>query len=154
MALMKLGVRDGGSVDDRFIVTEHHGLTVNGYAKIAEGKPLIHDLITTGTSSHIFTTESSCFHCRLELGIPIDGSLVPEMEDGREGAATNQIMVQVGIPIVGGLDRFTKWSWGVRGDFLARSPITGIEPIVLLDWDIAVVGGRGPNADCTGFELG
>ena len=70
MALMKLGVRDGGSVDDRFIVTEHHGLTVNGYAKIAEGKPLIHDLITTGTPSHVFTTKSGGFYGRLELGIP------------------------------------------------------------------------------------
>ena len=64
-------------------------------------------------------------------------------------------MVQVGIPIVGGLDRFTKWSWCVRGDFLACSPITGIEPIVLLlDWDIAVVGERSPDADRTSFELG
>ena len=63
-------------------------------------------------------------------------------------------MVQVGIPIVGGLDRFTKGSWSIRGNFLTRSPITGIEPIVLLDWDIAVIGDRGPNADRTSFELG
>ena len=36
MPLMKLGMRDGGGVDDRFVVAEHHSLTVNRYAKIAE----------------------------------------------------------------------------------------------------------------------
>ena len=65
MALMKLGVGDGGSVDDRFIVTKHHGLAVNRYAKVAEGKPLIHDLITTCTTSHVLATESGSFYCRL-----------------------------------------------------------------------------------------
>ena len=79
MALMKLGVRDGGSVDDRFIVTEHHGLTVNGYAKVAEGKPLIHDLVATSTTSHIFTAEGCGLHGRLEFGVPVNGSLVPEV---------------------------------------------------------------------------
>ena len=48
VTLVELGMGDGCGVDYRFIVSKHHGMSINGYSKISKGHVEVDDLIRAG----------------------------------------------------------------------------------------------------------
>ena len=87
----------GGRIDDRHIVTKHVARSFHGYTEVPHSKAQINNLFHTSAGSNILRSESGSLNSRLQLGEPINGCLVEEMQDTSDRLTTNQIVVEVGI---------------------------------------------------------
>ena len=74
MTLVQLAVRHGSSV-----VAKHDQGTMHRYSEVTEGSAQIDQLLHTGSGRDVFTSKGSSLDGRLELGEPIDQSLVEEV---------------------------------------------------------------------------
>ena len=53
VSLVELGMWNRSGVDDRFIVSKHHGVSINGDSKISKGHAEVNDLIRTSPGCNI-----------------------------------------------------------------------------------------------------
>ena len=93
----ELGVGHRGGVDHRLIVTEHHGRMFDVHSKIAEGIAQSDDLLCAKAGGNVFGTKCSGLNRGLKLREEVNHCLVGQVDDTSDRAATDKIMVQIGI---------------------------------------------------------
>ena len=54
VVLVELGMQNGSSIDYRFVVTKHNGVSINWESKVSKGDAEIDDLICASPGCNIF----------------------------------------------------------------------------------------------------
>lgn len=109
VALMQLGMRNGRTVNHRLIVTKDVTLVPNWYTKVAKSGAKIDDLINTNVCSNELLTIGSSLDSGLLLIVPVNWSLIKEMQNSHNQMSHNHIMIQVSIIIMCECNWLTKW---------------------------------------------
>jgi len=79
--LGKLGMWDGRTVNYGLVVTKHVSLLADRNSQIADGVLEIDGLINADSCNNELRSIGSSLHSCLFLGVPIDGSLVGQVQD-------------------------------------------------------------------------
>ena len=150
VTFVKLGMGLGWTVNDSLVITKHVALLSDWDAEVAEGQPQVYNLIDTGTSSDnnlintgmscdIFTPISCSLYCCLFLCIPVDGHLVQEMKNTRDGTTCDHIMKQVSINVMWQCHKLAK-QFGIIlwGKFLYIT-IDTMGPLILVGWNLQII---------------
>ena len=81
VALAELPIWVGVSVDNRLVVTEDDGRIPNGNSKASEDKTELDDLLRASPRGDKLRSKRRSLSSGLQLGEPVDGSLVEQVED-------------------------------------------------------------------------
>lgn len=95
MALVELGVRLGGTLNNGLVASKHIALVADTDAKVSECKAEIDYLLHTCTGGDKFRAIRGSFDSDLFLREPIDRCLVHEVEDSCDKTTGEHIMVEV-----------------------------------------------------------
>ena len=146
VALVELGMRGGGAVNNRFVVTKHAALGADGHAQAAQGGAQVNDLLHAGPCSHEFRSAGGCLNRGSFLGAPIDGGLVDEVEDAHDRSSGGKVVEEVRIHKVGESDGLAQRLWGTSREFFRELP-ADFGPIALVSRDVRVVWFINPDAN-------
>ena len=149
-----LGMRDGRWVDHRLVVTKHHCWPINRCSEVSKCKAQINDLLSECSCSDAFRTECSRLNSRLQLQIPIDGSVVELVEDACNWFSTDKIMAEVSIKGWCHSHRLPFWFGSIQRNCFLCVSIAGVFPVTHLNWDVGAIRCVGPDRDCGMVHLG
>ena len=131
--LRELGVWNGGTRDNRLIVTKQQRWSIKRDTQGAEGELQVHDLFSGLSSSHELTSISGSLNLVLSLGEPVHWGLVEEVEDPGAGTSRRQVMHKVCIHKCGGTDwvSLCRWKHTIRNIF-PWVTIDGMHPVMVV----------------------
>jgi len=132
VAFVELGMWDGGTINNRFVVPKHVSFLADWNSQITQGILEINGLINTNTGCNELRPIGCSFHSCLLLGVPIYWGLVDKVQDASDRPPSYKIMVQVCIHIVCKGNKPSQWSRHVLGNELFNMAIDRVCPIKLL----------------------
>ena len=130
VALVETGMRHGGTVDHGFVVSEHHGATLDGDAEVTKFNTEIDDLLRGRSCSNKLSAVGGCLDRSLFLRVPVDDGLVEQVEDAGDRATIDQVMIEVGIDVGRHDDGLPERFRSIMGHQLFGTCVDGMFPIV------------------------
>ena len=134
--LVQLGVRYGGALDNRLIVSKDMASLPDRNPKVAKGVAEISDLFNASARRKQLAATSGGLDSRLFLGEPINWGLVEDVNHSRHRPPCDHVMHEVGIDTVGEGDVLSeRFRSTVRKD-LCNAAINRLIPVMSRSWEI------------------
>ena len=100
MPLVKLGMGQQTTVNDNLVVSKHVAEVPQWNSHVAESATQVDDLLCSSPCSIRLRSKCCCLNCTLFLGIPINGTLVDEVENPGNRTSRKHVMTQICVDIM------------------------------------------------------
>ena len=154
VAFVELGMWNGRAVHNGLVIAKHVAHLTDRNTKITECGAKINHLVNTSARSNEFRSVGGSFDSGLFLGVPIDGRLIHEVQDARDRASCQHVMIKVSVDIVRQGDILAKRSRSVLREDLGDIAVNCLGPIEVLGRKPGVIWLRSANANHDILHLG